>query len=78
VLENRLDTRLDFGVTGLLEVVRVIALWNCSRPRRCRSRLLQNLSRSDRMPDDAPSACAKHCSCLGFDGAACELSISRV
>lgn len=75
-LENRPD--LVFGVTGLLEDVRVtIALWS-SRFRRCRSRLLQNFSLSDLILVTL-SARAKHCSCRGFDEEEYnELSISRV
>lgn len=39
--------------------------------------MLQNLSLSDLMLDTL-SACAKHCSCLGFEYAVYELSINRV
>jgi len=77
VLENKADTLAVFEAIGLLEDVRTIALWSCSRFRRCRSRLLQNLSLSDLMLDTL-SACAKHCSCLGFEYAVYELSINRV
>jgi len=55
-----------------------MAPWSCSRARRCLSRLLQNLSRSD-LIFDTLSACAKHCSCLGLEGEGYgELSINRV
>lgn len=74
---NKPGVLVVFEVIGLLEDVRVmIALWNCSRFRRCRSRLLQNFSLSDLMLVTL-SARVKHCSCRGFDEE-CELSISRV
>lgn len=75
--EKKPDVLVVFEVTGLLEVVRVIiALLNCSRFRRCRSRLLQNFSLNDLILVTL-SVRAKHCSCRGFDEE-CELSINRV
>jgi len=59
-------------------VLRAIGSSKDERARRCLSRLLQNLSRSDLMFDTL-SACAKHCSCLGLEGERYgELSINRV